>query len=80
MRQEMILFHCSSQLDMSYFYFNCPILWVSHMQTEISLFTIEAEYVALSQAMRDGIPFLDIMKELDSVFKDESPKLVIHCT
>ena len=62
------------------FYFNCPVLWVSRMQTEISLSTVEAEYVALSQAMRDVIPFLDQMRELDSVFKDQSPKPTIHCS
>jgi len=32
---------------------NCPILWVSHLQTEIALSTTEAEYIALSQSLRD---------------------------
>jgi hypothetical protein len=32
-------------------YADCPILWVSHLQTEIALSTAEAEYIALSQAL-----------------------------
>ena len=33
-------------------YANCPIYWVSKLQTEIALSTAEAEYIALSQALR----------------------------
>ena len=31
---------------------NCPLMWTSKLQTEIALSTLEAEYIALSQAMR----------------------------
>ena len=34
----------------------CPLLWVSKLQTEIALSTMEAEYIALSQSMRDLLP------------------------
>jgi hypothetical protein len=34
----------------------CPIQWNSKLQTEIALSTMEAEYIALSQAMRKLIP------------------------
>ena len=34
----------------------CPIQWSSKLQTEIALSTTEAEYIALSQAMRELIP------------------------
>ena len=61
-------------------YFNCPVLWVSKLQSEISLSTVEAEYVALSQAMSDVIPFLDQLSELDEVFQDDSSKPIIHCS
>jgi hypothetical protein len=30
---------------------NCPLLWVSKMQTEIAASTMEAEYIALSQSI-----------------------------
>ena len=43
---------------------NCPILWVSKLQTEVALSTTEAEYIALSQAMRDVIPFMHLVEEL----------------
>ena len=33
-----------------------PLLWVSKLQTEVALSTTEAEYIALSQAMRELIP------------------------
>ena len=61
------------------FYFNCPILWVSKLQTEISLSTVEAEYIALSQAMRDIIPFQSQMKAMNEIFGDETIPPVIFC-
>jgi len=30
---------------------NCPLLWASKLQTEITVSTLEAEYIALSQSM-----------------------------
>ena len=45
---------------------NCPIHWTSKLQTEISLSTTEAEYIALCQAFRELIPlrraFDDMLK------------------
>ena len=35
---------------------DCPLVWVSKLQTEIALSTMEAEYIALAQAMREVIP------------------------
>ncbi len=49
-------------------YANCPILWVSRLQTEIVLSTAEAEYIALSQALRDVIPLITLLKEINKVF------------
>jgi hypothetical protein len=34
----------------------CPLVWKSQLQTEISLSTLEAEYSALSQALRALLP------------------------
>jgi hypothetical protein len=62
------------------FYMGCPICWVSKMQSEISLSTVEAEYIALSTAMRDIIPLMDQVKEMDLVYGDDSPKPVVKCT
>ena len=62
------------------FYYGCPVLWVSKMQSEISLSTVEAEYIALSTSMRDLIPFVDQVKELEEVFGQKGEKVVLHCT
>jgi hypothetical protein len=43
---------------------NVPVLWVSKMQTQIALSTMEAEYIALSQSMRDLIPICEALKEI----------------
>ena len=42
----------------------CPVLWASMMQTEIALSTMQADYVTLSTAMRDLIPFKKFMAEI----------------
>jgi len=49
-------------------YANCPILWVSCLQTEIALSTAKAEYIALSQALQDVIPLITLLKEINKVF------------
>jgi hypothetical protein len=54
-----------------------PIMWVSKMQTQIALSTMEAEYIALSQSMRDLIPVREILKEIKNHMLGEddfSPK------
>ena len=43
---------------------NCPIFWTSKLQTEISLSTMEADYVALSHCMCEVIPFLSLIQEI----------------
>jgi hypothetical protein len=45
------------------YYAGCPIHWVSKLQTEIALSTTEAEYIALSQSMRDVIPMMNILEK-----------------
>ena len=42
----------------------CPLLWVSKLQMEITLSTTEAEYIALSQSMRDLLPTKELIVEL----------------
>jgi hypothetical protein len=50
-------------------YAGCPIGWCSKLQTEIALSTAEAEYIALSQALREVIPLITLLEELGKVFK-----------
>ncbi len=42
----------------------CPLTWASRLQTEIALSTVEAEYIALSTAMRDLLPGRALLKEI----------------
>jgi len=57
----------------------CPITWQSKLQTEIALSTTESEYIALSTAMREVIPFLNLLKEISGVFDLPSTKPVFNC-
>lgn len=48
-------------------YAGCPIVWKSKLQTEIALSTTEAEYIALSTALRETIPIMHFLKEVSAV-------------
>ena len=41
-----------------------PILWSSKLQSQIALSTLEAEYIALSQGMRDLVSARRLLAEL----------------
>ena len=45
-------------------YAGCPITWSSKLQTLTALSTTEAEYVALSMAMREQLPLIQLLKEV----------------
>ena len=60
-------------------YANCPVMWCSKMQTEIALSTTEAEYIALSQSMREIIPFMTLLQEVNAIFSINMPKPKFHC-
>ena len=61
-------------------YASCPILWASKLQTCISLSTTEAEYVALSQCLRDTIPIMQLLQELkDKGLCQANVTPVVHC-
>jgi hypothetical protein len=61
-------------------YAGCPMHWSSKMQTEIALSTTEAEYIALSQAMREVLPIIWLMEEAKQIgipVLNATPK--VHC-
>jgi Reverse transcriptase (RNA-dependent DNA polymerase) len=61
-------------------YANCPIMWSSKLQTEFALSATEAEYVALSQSLREVIPTLELLSELKGsnfAYNDGIP--TVHC-
>lgn len=45
-------------------YAGCPIIWASKMQQLIALSTTEAEYIALSTALRDVIYVINLLDDL----------------
>ena len=61
-------------------YANCPIIWCSKLQTEIALSTTESEYIALSQSLRDVIPLIGLLRELQSVLSIPINPPKVHCT
>ena len=43
---------------------NFPRLWVSKIQTEIALYNLHSEYVALSHSVRALLPLKSLIKEV----------------
>jgi hypothetical protein len=46
------------------FYVGCPISWASKLQSQVALSTTEAEYIAMSQSLRDVIPVMNLLQEM----------------
>ena len=46
------------------YFAGCPLIWASKLQTMQALSTTEAEYMALSEALRQVIPMMHFMEEL----------------
>jgi hypothetical protein len=46
------------------FMMDCPVVWVSKLQSDIATSTMESEYNSLSIAMRDVIPLQHLAKEI----------------
>ena len=51
----------------------CPLSWTSKLQTEIALSTMESEYIALSQSMRELIPVRRLVSEISSCIASDAP-------
>ena len=62
-------------------YANCPIVWASKLQSTLALSTTEAEYIALSTAMREVIYLLNLIDEMsEQGIKLITNKPLIKCT
>ena len=46
------------------FYAGCPVSWTSKLQSQVELSTTKAEYIAMSQALRDVIPVMNLLQEM----------------
>ena len=61
-------------------YRGCPITWASKMQTEVALSSTESEFIALSHTLRNTIPLMELLKELEQKNIGFPPtKPGIHC-
>jgi hypothetical protein len=59
---------------------DCPIIWSSKLQTQIALSTTEAEYIALSQSLRETIPLMQLLEEFKGRgYPVVSTKPRVHC-
>ena len=61
-------------------YANYPTIWASRIQTDISLSTTEAEYIALSQSMRGVLHFVSLMKEIYFILELQGDSSKVLCT
>ena len=46
------------------FYAGCPVSRASTLESQIVLSTAEAEYITMSQALHDVIPFMNLLQEM----------------
>jgi hypothetical protein len=48
------------------FYAGCPIIWASCLQTQtqVALSTTEAEYITMSQSLKDVLPIMFLIQEM----------------
>jgi hypothetical protein len=59
---------------------NCPIIWASRLQTEITMSSMESEYISLSQSLREVLPLMELAKELaEAGFELGTNTPKIHC-
>jgi hypothetical protein len=69
-----------SRMGYAICYAGCPMLWASKMQTEIALSSTEAEYIALSQSMRETLPLMWLLEEVrQKGITVEANPCKIHC-
>jgi hypothetical protein len=46
------------------FYIECPIIWASKLQSQVAMSTTEAEYIPMSQSLRDVLPIMFLVNEI----------------
>ena len=59
---------------------NVPLLWVSKLASEIALSTTEAEYIALSNSLRDVEPVRHVLIQVNNSLGLQIPLPTLHCT
>ena len=72
---ENVMYHTGYIISYSV----CPIGWCSKLQTYIFFSIVDAEYIALSQALRTVIPLMTTVEELSDIFPLDMNKPDYHC-
>jgi hypothetical protein len=58
----------------------CTVVSKSQLQSEICLSATEAEYVGISYALRDAIPIIELLKEMQEYgFRVHPTMTKVHC-
>jgi hypothetical protein len=61
-------------------YAGCTVVSKSQLQSEICLSATEAEYVGISYALRDAIPIIETLKEIQEYGYQVHPTMTkVHC-
>jgi hypothetical protein len=69
-----------SQSGWIIFYAGYSVSWASKIQSQVAMSTTEAEYIAMSQAIRDVIPIMGLLQEMrEQDFKVCCTKPYIYC-
>ena len=55
---------------------NCPVIWVSKLQSTVVTSTMESEYTAMSMAMQSAIPLLAVIESVSGGLKYTKHKLL----
>ena len=69
-----------SQSGWIIFYAGCPVSWASTLQSQVALSNNEAEYIAMSMALRDVIPVMELLDEMKGRnFQVLCTHLIVYC-
>ena len=61
-------------------YAGCLVLWKSQLQTMVALPTAKAKYIALSTALRETIPLLQLLREISVIMNISECDKKMKCT
>ena len=58
----------------------CPVIWASKLQSQVVRSTTKAEYIAMSMALCDVIPLMELIKEIrERNFNIINAQLYVYC-
>ena len=60
-------------------YYNCLVIWVVWLQTEIALSTMKSKSIAQYQVMRYVLTFVSLMKEIEFVLNIQVDTPTVMC-